>query len=159
MTGWNLVPWYGPPTPVAAAFAAIIESIDAAFAWDAPGQRFDGFLPALPAALNALDTLTPGMALWVLVGGAVSVDWVQPDAPLPDRVELAAGFNLVTWGGAGGVAIADGLGQILGLVGSVAAWDAPGRPSGASRRNSPSSSTPCGSSGTGSRSGSRWRRP
>ena len=127
VTGWNLVPWYGPPTPVAAAFAAIIESIDAAFAWDAPGQRFDGFLPALPAALNALDTLTPGMALWVLVGGAVSVDWVQPDAPLPDRVELAAGFNLVTWGGAGGVAIADGLGQILGLVGSVAAWDAPGQ--------------------------------
>ena len=124
VSGWNLVPWSGPPTPVADAFASIRASLQAAFAWDAPAQRFDGFLPSLPPALNALDTLTPGMALWILIGGAADVDWEQPAGALPDRVTLVAGFNLVVWGGGDGVPIATGLGQILGLAGSVSAWDA-----------------------------------
>lgn len=125
LPGWNLVPWFGAETAASEAFAGIGEALSAAFTWNAPAQRFRSFNPQLPASVNSLDRLSTGVAIWILIGGDAQIRWTQPDGKLPTEWSLAAGFNLVVWGGADGVAIAEGLGSVE--AGSVAAWDAPGQ--------------------------------
>jgi len=121
--GWSLVSWPGAETPVEDAVEAIVESIDAVFAWDATTQEFVGFRPALPEAFNALKSLSAGTAIWIRVLGTQAIDWQVPAGARPTEITLLPGFNLVAWGAAT-TAVPDGIAAIVDTLRSLAAWDA-----------------------------------
>ena len=115
--GFNLIGWTQPAAPVEALFAAI-PTAHAVFAWDPADTRFRVARPDGPAFLNDLTTLTPGQGLWVLLGGTDSVLWRREALRDPPTLPLAAGLNLVAWGGPDGVIAADATAGIASVV-----WD------------------------------------
>ena len=79
--GWNAVTWLGPLTRVTAALAPIAQQVVRAYAWDAAAQRWLGFSPSLPAALNTLQRISSGGALWLLIDAEQPIIWPQPLPP------------------------------------------------------------------------------
>ena len=96
--GWNLVGWSGT-TPIEAALRPIADRFDAAFTYDAAGQRFLRYVPGEPAVLNTLTTLRDGDGLLLHITAPEGIWWPLPAKSGPRAVTLATGFNLITWTG------------------------------------------------------------
>ncbi|MDE0603721.1 MAG: carboxypeptidase-like regulatory domain-containing protein [bacterium] len=121
--GWNLAGWTGPQTSTLQVFEATPQ-LEAIYAWSAETQSFRGAVRQEPGGHNALETLEPGMGLWIFVEGTERVNWTRPLVAESALVSLADGWNLVSWGGHDG-ATADDIFSSLGAEPVVAAvWDA-----------------------------------
>ena len=92
----------------------------AAAAFDATAQSFLSWNADGPAFLNSLGMVLEGSALWVQVSRPAL--WRQLVLTEPGAIPLAAGFNLVTWVGPGGLAAADAVAD-LSAVEAVFAYD------------------------------------
>ena len=120
--GWNLAGWTEAEADVSAIFDAIPQ-LEAAYAWDAGAQSFLGAVRLESGIREALSTLTPGMGLWLHIGGTERFIWSRTFLPASGIVSLSEGWNLVGWGGADGVAPEDAL-TALGNDLEAAAEDA-----------------------------------
>ena len=123
--GFNLAGWIEPETGVDALFEAIPQ-LEAVYAWDAEAQRYRS---SSAQREGDLTTLTPGMGLWLKIGGGEPVPWTRRAAadPWAGLVSLHEGWNLVGWAGQAGV----GLGEAVAGLGSdlkaALTWDAEGK--------------------------------
>ncbi len=113
--GWNLVGWTEEEAEVSAIFEAI-PAVEAVYAWDAEAQAFRRAARVGDELPGELDTLTPGMGLWLYIGGDQPATWTRPLIPQSGAVSLAEGWNLVTWAGRDGMAIEDALKGLGGIV-------------------------------------------
>ena len=120
---WNLVGWTGETIDVTEATASILASLGAFFTWDAAASNFLSFNPALPPALNSLRQVPQGAGTWTFVNGNSNVAWEQPAFNEARAVSLRRGFNLVTWTGGDGAAVADAIAGLNGLE-ALFLWDA-----------------------------------
>ena len=117
--GLNLAGWTEAEADVMALFEAI-PRLDMAYAWDADAQRFRW---AARDGSGDLTTLTPGMGLWLALGGAAPFTWTRPMLPPGGvgLVPLREGWNFVAWAGRDGIAASEafvGLDDVL-----LEAWD------------------------------------
>jgi hypothetical protein len=91
--GWNAVVYTGPD--VAAATMATDLGADVLTVWDAAVQQYDTFYPALPAALNSLQTLASGTVVLLQLPAAGS--WTMEVLPVSPVMTVQAGWNLLPW--------------------------------------------------------------
>lgn len=126
--GWNLVGWTGPTLAVEQALDPILDAVDVAFGWSATAQSFERYSPTSPAALNSLEQLQSGAALWLCLDH--SLDWEQP-ADIDGSRDVTAlagassrGFDLQIWTGPDGTPIASALADLLPALELAHAWDA-----------------------------------
>ena len=114
--GWNMVGWVGPPTPVSEVFDAI-PALERVSAWDA---RAGHYQRASRSTVSAFPALTPGMGLWLFVGGASAIQWTRAVSDEEVLLPLVAGRNLVGWTGEDGAPPADVFADLGGAL--VRAW-------------------------------------
>ena len=108
--GLNLAGWTEAEAPIEAIFDAIPQ-LEAVYAWDAESQRFGVAFGTDSGLLGDLDTLTPGMGLWLAIAGEEPVTWTRPLVPQTGLAPLHEGWNLVVW--AGDIPVIDAL-RMLG---------------------------------------------
>ena len=89
--GWNMAGWVGPSTPTSELFDAI-PALRQVSAWDAEAQAYQH---APRRRYSDLPTLTPGMGLWLRLGGNSTVERTRPVSDDAVMVWLVAGDNLV----------------------------------------------------------------
>lgn len=121
--GWKLGGWTEQEAGVEAIFEEISE-LEAVHAWDASEQRFRSAFASGSQVLGDLDTLTPGMGLWLFVGGTETVEWTRPLLPESGFVLLEDGWNLVAWSGEDSVAVDRALTALRAELRAAAAWEA-----------------------------------
>ena len=120
--GWNMVAWVGPEAPVTAIFETI-PALRRVSAWDADHQRYQRRTRnSIP--LHALRTLTPGMGLWLEMGGDEPFEWTRPVAGGGALVALRAGRNLVGWAGRDRARTEEALARFGTSLVSAFQWDA-----------------------------------
>lgn len=108
--GWNLVGWTGPATPFEEAIEGIATQVQAAASFDGASQSFALWNATGPGLLNTLAALRPGEGLWILVDAATR--WEQPVEADATALDLAGGFNLLTWTGPSGLDAAEAFGLL-----------------------------------------------
>ena len=113
--GWNLAGWTEESADIQAVFDAI-QRLEAVYAWDAEHQRFSLALRTDSGLLGDMETLTPGMGLWLLLGGDEPLTWTRPLSPRAGQVSLHEGWNLVVWAGEEGVVTTDALQHVDDIV-------------------------------------------
>ena len=123
--GLNLAGWTEAEASVEAIFDAIPE-LELVYAWDAENQRFRWAARVDSLLHGDLETLTPGMGLWLAIGGGEPVTWTRPLIPQTGLAPLHEGWNLVVWAGDDGVATSDALQEVDDLASE--AVDANGEP-------------------------------
>ena len=99
--GWNLVGWIGPDTPVADLF----EEIPALLQVSVRDTQADRYLRARRAdgsPMGSLTRLTPGMGLWLWMGGDEPVAWARPAEAAGVLLPLGRGLHIVAWSGGPG---------------------------------------------------------
>ena len=96
--GWNLAGWTGDEAEASELFGAI-PGLEVVHAWNAEEERFLTAAAGVPDEVSDLRTLTPGMGLWLYVGGTDPVDWTRDFLPESGLVSLLEGWNLVAWSG------------------------------------------------------------
>ena len=89
--GWNMVGWIGPATPTSELFEEI-PALERVSAWDANEQQYQRATRDSP---DGLSTLTPGMGLWLRLGGNDAVRWTRPAVPDGLVLRLHRGLNFV----------------------------------------------------------------
>ena len=89
--GWNMAGWIGPATPTSELFEEI-PALERVSAWDANEQQYQRATRDSP---DGLSTLTPGMGLWLRLGGDSPVRWTRPAAPDGLVLRLRRGLNFV----------------------------------------------------------------
>ncbi len=120
--GWNLIGWFGPDTPVADLFEEI-PALQFVSARDAHADRYvrarrgDGSPP------GSLRLLTPGMGLWLWIGGDEPVAWARPAEAAGVLLQLRRGLNLAAWSGGPG-SLEDALAGFGAALHSVHRWNA-----------------------------------
>ena len=90
--GWNMVGWIGPETATSELFEEI-PTLQRVSAWDAEAQQYQR---ATRASSEELRTLTPGMGLWLRLGGNDAVRWTRPAVPDGLVLRLHRGLNFVS---------------------------------------------------------------
>ena len=120
--GWNLVGWFGPDTPVADLFEEIpalqlVSARDEHADRYVRAQRGDGSPP------GSLRLLTPGMGLWLWIGGDEPVAWARPAEAAGVLLQLQRGLNLAAWSGGPG-SLDDALAGFGAALHSVHRWNA-----------------------------------
>ncbi len=119
--GWNLVGWVDVETPVGQLFGDDgIPRLESVRAWDSAEQRW---LTAAPDR-GDLQTLTPGMGLWLRVSPGASFEWRRARGRYANSTMLRPGENLVAWSALDAVPAAVGLRQIRDAATMIGAWDA-----------------------------------
>ena len=63
-----------------------------------------------------METLTPSMGLWLLLGGDEPLTWTRPLSPRAGQVSLHEGWNLVVWAGEEDVVTTDALQHVDDIV-------------------------------------------
>ena len=121
--GLNLAGWTEPDASVALIFDAIPE-LTYVYAWDPDHQWFRWATRTDSGIVGDLKTLTPGMGLWLDVGGDAAVTWERPLIPQSGLAELREGWNLIVWAGDDGITTSEALKHLDGIV--AAALDANG---------------------------------
>ncbi|MYH67539.1 MAG: carboxypeptidase regulatory-like domain-containing protein, partial [Dehalococcoidia bacterium] len=106
--GWNLAGWTEAEAGVDAIFDDIPQ-LEVAYAWDAENQRFRLAVRTDAGVEGDLRTLTPGMGLWLSLGGGESFTWTRPLVPQAGKVSLYRGWNLAIWAGEDRAAATDAL--------------------------------------------------
>ena len=89
--GWNMVGWVGPDTPVSELFE-LLPQLRRVSAWDAEAKEYRR---ARRYNQADLPTLTPGMGMWLLLGGDAPVSWTRAVSDEGVVLPLHAGLNLV----------------------------------------------------------------
>ena len=120
--GLNLAGWTGAGANAATLFEAI-PRLNMAYAWDADARTFRW---AARDGSGDLAALAPGMGLWLALGGTGPALWTRPVLP-PDvigLVPLRAGWNLVTWTGANGIAAREAFAGLDGALIEARGWNA-----------------------------------
>ncbi|MCY4390606.1 MAG: hypothetical protein OXE43_00970 [Chloroflexi bacterium] len=117
--GLNLAGWTEPEAPAAAIFE-VVPALEAVYAWDAENQRYRLAIRTDAGLLGDLETLTPGMGLWLWLGGTGAFKWKRPLVGEASLVRLRSGWNFVAWSGEDGAPTDHSLGQIEGILASVA---------------------------------------
>ena len=120
--GLNLAGWTEAEADATALFEAI-PRLDMAYAWDAGARRFRW---AARDGSGDLRTLTPGMGLWLALGGTARFTWMRPMLPPGGvgLVPLREGWNLVAWSGRDGIAPAEAFRGLEGVLAEAWGWDA-----------------------------------
>ena len=116
--GLNLAGWTEAEASVEAIFDAIPE-LELVYAWDAENQRFRWAARVDSLLHGDLETLTPGMGLWLAIAGGEPVTWTRPLIPQTGLAPLHEGWNLVVWAGDDGIATSDALQFLDGIVEEV----------------------------------------
>ena len=120
----NLAGWTEPAASIEAIFDAIPE-LDLVYAWDAEDQWFRWAVRTDTGVFGDLETLTPGMGLWLSITGEEPVTWTRPIVREGSVARLLPGWNLVAWGGEDGIASRDVLRDIDEIL--ITALDVNGR--------------------------------
>ncbi len=121
--GRNLAGWSEDEAPVSAIFEAIPQ-LRSVYAWDAEAQAYRWATRASSGALRGkLKTLTPGMGFWLYLRGDEPFTWTRPLIPEAGLADLQRGWNLVTWAGEDGIATADALDELRGILRGSAGAD------------------------------------
>ena len=89
--GWNMVGWVGSRTPTSELFEEI-QALRRVSSWDA-GEG--AHLRAFRGDYAQLPSLTPGIGLWLHLGGNATVEWTRPGRSDGVVTRLQAGLNLV----------------------------------------------------------------
>ncbi len=110
--GWNLAGWTEDEAEVSEIFEAV-PPLEVVYAWDTFRHRFSAAFREDFGQANGLTTLTPGMGLFLYVGGADTVEWTRPLNTRSGATTLRPGWNLVTWSGPDGIATDEAL-EVLG---------------------------------------------
>ncbi len=122
--GWNMAGWLGPATPVSELFDAV-PALQQIYVWNSAEQRYQGALPTstLP---HGLRRLTPGMGLWLRIGGTEPATWTRAASPDAEAgfISLRAGWNLVAWAGRDGTSVADAFLALGSSLRTALTWDA-----------------------------------
>ena len=119
--GWNMVGWLGPDAPATALFEAI-PALRRVSAWDPVNQRYlSRTRTSIPR--HALKQLTPGMGLWLRLGGDAPVEWRRPALNRSVLLPLHRGLNLVGWTGRDGTRVDDALTRFRGSLVRAYRWD------------------------------------
>ncbi len=121
--GLNLAGWTEPDAGVSAIFDAIPD-LAYVYAWDADEQWFRWATRIDSGVVGDLETLTPGMGLWLDVAGDQAVTWERLLIPQSGLAELREGWNLIVWAGDDGIATPAALRHLDGIV--MATLDADG---------------------------------
>ncbi len=132
--GWNLAGWTGEEADVDSVFVAIPELV-IAYAWDAHEQRYVLAYRDGETAFGDLQTLSPGMGLWLFLDGEETVPWERPYVREAGLADLRRGWNLVTWAGDDGVVTAVALAELEGIL--LETWGADGSAPQALERGRP----------------------
>lgn len=104
--GWNLAGWTEDESDVTAIFKTI-PSLELVLAWDPRAQWFRWAARDASGSGGGLDTLTPGMGLFLYIGGREPVSWTRPVVAAAALIEVREGWNLVAWGGANSITVED----------------------------------------------------
>ena len=110
-------------TPIEQVIENLFGEFESIFAWDATAQAFISFRPNLPAALNSLQELRPGDAVWVSVTQPNGAVWDSPLIDAAREVPLREGFNFVTWTGPAGTQVAEAVESFGDALEAVFFWD------------------------------------
>ena len=117
--GWNMVGWVGPETPVADLFDAL-PALQRVSAWDAEGQEYQR---ATRASSEEFPALTPGMGLWLHLGGTDAVQWTRSVSGEAVLLSLRSGWNLVGWTGDNGTEVDEAVARFGDMFVRGAVWD------------------------------------
>ena len=120
--GWNLIGWIGPETPVADLFEEIA-ALEQVSALDAQAGSYVAANRGAGSATGSLSRLTPGMGLWLKVGGDEIVAWTRPAPAESVLLQLYEDANDAAWFGGPGT-LADTLAGLGDALDSVQRWDA-----------------------------------
>ncbi len=111
--------------PIADFTASIAGQFDAIYAWDAETQSYLSFRPGAPSALNSLQELRPGDAIFINITDPEGAKLVQGRALTAARdLPLVAGFNFEIWTGPDLTPIADAIAGLGDALLAVFMWDA-----------------------------------
>ena len=97
--GLNLIGWLEAPMPVRELFAAIPRA-EALFVWDAVEQTWRYASRSARAPFGGLDLLTPGMGVWLRLGGSGAVRWDRLVFPGDRKTVSLTGYTDLHQGGA-----------------------------------------------------------
>ena len=89
--GWDMVGWVGPATPTSELFE-LLPQLRRVSVWDAEAKEYRR---ARRYNQADLPTLTPGMGMWLLLGGDAPVSWTRAVSDEHVVLPLHAGLNLV----------------------------------------------------------------
>ena len=117
--GWNMVGWLGPATPTSELFEEI-PALERVSAWDADEQRYRR---ATRDSSEELSTLTPGMGLWLRLGGDATVEWTRSVSGEAVLLSLRTGWNLVGWTGDDGTPVEEAVARFGDALVHAWRWD------------------------------------
>ncbi|MXY88762.1 MAG: hypothetical protein F4Y92_07880 [Dehalococcoidia bacterium] len=120
--GWNVAGWTEAEAPVETLFE-MIPDLEVAYAWDAEKQTFLWAVREESVHSQTLETLTPGMGLWLYLGGTEPFMWTRELLLKSGVASLQAGWNLVGWGGRDGISTEEALSHLEGLLTASWFWD------------------------------------
>ena len=121
--GLNLVGWTQAEADAEAIFKALPQ-LEVVYAWDAREQRFRWAARGDYGLHEDLEMLTPGMGLWLYLGGEEPVLWSRPVLAEAAMSELREGWNLLAWGGDDRIAVEEAFeGRAEGFP-AILGWDA-----------------------------------
>ena len=121
--GLNAAGWTEPEADVAAIFEAL-PRLERVYGWDPDAQWFRWAARDASGPRGDLERLTPGMGLWLDIGGIGPAVWTRPLVAPSGLARLRPGWNFVVWAGPDGATVADALSELERdgiLVGSAGA--------------------------------------
>ena len=121
--GLNPAGWTEPEADVSAIFEAL-PRLERVYGWDPDAQWFRWAARDASGLHGDLERLTPGMGLWLDIGGVGPAVWTRPLIAPSGLARLRPGWNFVVWVGPDGAPVADALSELERdgiLVGSASA--------------------------------------
>ena len=118
--GWNMVGWVGPETSAAELFEAL-PTLQRVSAWDTGAGSYQR---AFRGSYTPLPSLTPGMGLWLHLGGDATVEWTRSVSGEAVLLSLRTGWNLVGWTGDNGTGIDEAVARFGDMFVRGAVWNA-----------------------------------
>lgn len=126
--GYNLIGWTAAHTAVHELFRGIPQ-LESVHVWDPLAQRFRTASRSDSGVEGDFDAVSPGMGLWLSIGGAEQILWTRPQ-PLTGAgaylVSLKPGWNLIAWSGQEETATEAALAGLDSAFGEVWVWDTEG---------------------------------
>lgn len=121
--GLNPAGWTESEADVDAIFEAL-PRLERVYGWDPDAQWFRWAARDASGQHGDLERLTPGMGLWLDIGGIGPAAWTRPLVVQSGLARLRTGWNYVVWAGPDGAAVAGALSELERdgiLVGSASA--------------------------------------
>lgn len=109
--GLNPAGWTEPEADVAAIFEAL-PRLERVYGWDPDAQWFRWAARDASGLQGDLERLTPGMGLWLDIGGGGPAVWTRPLIAPSGLARLRPGWNFVVWTGPDGATVADALSEL-----------------------------------------------